>query len=119
MRQIFGEKDDYEDFFKQNRNLRGREFIEVYALEHQIDPTYVKDKINTLKKEKLAAFYDKPESEFDSIVEENDFMNFREIISLLRDQGYDYNGENFKQMRNKLKEGRSHQKGEKHLKNGS
>ena len=52
---------------------------------------------------------------FTGIVEENPNLHFRAIIKLLKEKGLveDYNGDNFKQMKEKMQEVRQQRKAER------
>lgn len=64
--------------------MKAWQLIELYAAEKKISQEELQEKRNKMRKQKLSAFYECPESEFDEVVKNNPTLGFRELIVKLR-----------------------------------
>lgn len=68
LRALFGEREDLKEFIEKNPELRAKELADVYVAQNNISLEEYQEKRNLLKKEKLSAFFDCPQEEFDEVV---------------------------------------------------
>ena len=120
MSKVFGgQPENYLEFVHKTLELGLHEVLCTYAKENNVD-LEEKVKQNFEKKlMKLSFFFNKSAEEFQTLVQENPKLHFRGLIKLLKEKGAeDYNGENFKQMREKMMEVKQERKDEKIQKKG-
>lgn len=68
LRALFGEREDLKEFIEKNPELRAKELADVYVAQNNIGLEEYQEKRNRVKKEKLSAFFDCPQEEFDDVV---------------------------------------------------
>ena len=113
LRAVFGEQENFREFIQKYSSLKPKELLEVYALENNVSQEEFQGKRDQMRKTKLAAFYGCPEEEFSKVVKTYPKLNFREIIMKLKETGErTFTGENFKNMREKLRKWRFDGEGE-------
>lgn len=100
-----GNPEDYLEFATKTIDQDLQDVLAVYAKENSIDfAAKMKDNFEQ-KMQKLAFFFDKAAEDYRELVETHPNMHFHGLIKLLKEKGEaEYDGQNFKNMREKLRE---------------
>ena len=87
-----GEASDYEGYVDETFDMPMKEAIQKYAKDKNLPVFEERSKIRRGNKlRKLAMFFKKDESEFESIVDENPDAKFKELLKILKEKGtYDF-----------------------------
>jgi ribosomal protein L44E len=103
-----GKPEDYLEYVNKTLELELQDIICNYAKENNINlEEKIKDNFEQ-KLQRLSFFYNKSCEEYRDIVVQNPSLHFRGIVKILKEKGLeDFNGDNFKQMREKMQEAKA------------